>query len=483
MEVTNEISTQEDMEKKGEAKHWVVIGSIIILVVIAFIISYLYFRDQNMKKHYKEVFYPMTTINGIPCGESSYQQIENQLLSTYDDYALIIKDYNGQEVGRITADDLGVYTTLDVLPGNILQSQNTDDWKNQKSKNQNYQINCTMNYDPQKLKEFMDSWDLLDYSKMIQPRNAYIGDYDPELNIFPIIPEDLGSKVDADKVRWIIKKAVEEGCREVSLTDCYIGVSITKENPKLVEKANSLNAFLKAEVVYDWNGNEVVVDADLLSQWITEKDNTISFDKEKVAAFVTNCAETYDTYGKDRKFTTVQGTELTLKCESYGWKTDVEAETEVLFELICQGKNEVREPIYAVESWSKGEQDIGSSYVEIDLTNQKLYVIMEGNVDLESDIVSGCIKRRNRTPEGIYGVTYKTKNRVLRGPTWNTFVKYWMPFNGNIGMHDASWRKEFGGDIYINSGSHGCINLPTENAKKVYEYVSTGFPVVCYYYE
>ena len=55
-----------------------------------------------------------------------------------------------------------------------------------------------------------------------------------------------------------------------------------------------------------------------------------------------------------------------------------------------------------------------------------------------------------------------------------------MPFNGNVGMHDASWRSEFGGWIYIIDGSHGCINLPTQKAAEIYEVVEKGEPIFVY---
>ena len=49
-------------------------------------------------------------------------------------------------------------------------------------------------------------------------------------------------------------------------------------------------------------------------------------------------------------------------------------------------------------------------------------------------------------------------------------------------MHDATWRRTFGGSIYLNNGSHGCVNLPKKIAAKIYDCVETGFPVICYYY-
>ena len=34
------------------------------------------------------------------------------------------------------------------------------------------------------------------------------------------------------------------------------------------------------------------------------------------------------------------------------------------------------------------------------------------------------------------------------------------------------------GDIYINNGSHGCVNLPHNAAKEIYETVDTGTMVL-----
>ena len=81
-----------------------------------------------------------------------------------------------------------------------------------------------------------------------------------------------------------------------------------------------------------------------------------------------------------------------------------------------------------------------------------------------------------RTPAGAYYLYNKERNRVLRGTklpdgTWpyETPVSYWLPFNKGIGLHDSSsWRSKWGGTIYMNNGSHGCINLPTNIAAQLY---------------
>ena len=130
---------------------------------------------------------------------------------------------------------------------------------------------------------------------------------------------------------------------------------------------------------------------------------------------------------------------------------------------------------------------MGESYVEIDLTRQKVWVYVDGNLEIETDCVTGCINNGHETPTGIFTLTYKTKDKILRGEKlpsgeyeYESHVDYWMPFNGGIGLHDASWRDTFGGDIYINNGSHGCINLPIKEAEKLYSIINSDMPIIVY---
>ena len=100
----------------------------------------------------------------------------------------------------------------------------------------------------------------------------------------------------------------------------------------------------------------------------------------------------------------------------------------------------------------------------------------DGELILESPIVTGNGGKHTR--KGIYSLTYKTKNATLRGADYESFVYYWMPFEGGIGMHDATWRSNFGGNIYKTNGSHGCINMPLNNAKIVYENIDSLAPII-----
>ena len=122
------------------------------------------------------------------------------------------------------------------------------------------------------------------------------------------------------------------------------------------------------------------------------------------------------------------------------------------------------------------------------MSRQHLWLYLDGKLTVESDIVSGKITKKRYTPAGILRMYYKQRDKVLRGEKkadgtyeYETPVEFWMPFNGGIGMHDAEWNPYFGGTRYINSGSHGCINLPYRIAQQIYEIMNTDIPIICYY--
>jgi hypothetical protein len=159
---------------------------------------------------------------------------------------------------------------------------------------------------------------------------------------------------------------------------------------------------------------------------------------------------------------------------------DRATETTELMEAAEKGEQTVRTPVYFGTAATYGDEDWGDSYVEVDLSAQHLWVYENGQVVEESDFVSGCVNLGRMTPRGTYGITYKERNATLVGENYSSPVKYWMPFNGNVGMHDASWRSSFGGNEYILNGSHGCINLPTSKAAEIFDVVSKGEAVFVY---
>lgn len=322
------------------------------------------------------------------------------------------------------------------------------------------------------------------------------------------------NRFDAEMALLECINAVEAGEKSILLSKaCYYDEEPDASEEEQEALYRELQEFLDFEIVYDMGTEQVRFDQKALVGLLeTEREETasvgkekgekipadqkgengefafvrneegkFSWDEEKVKAAIERLADIYDTYGKPRKFAMTGGGEITLEKGNYGTQLDKKAEAKWLMEALTERKSETHTPSYLREAYARGENDIGDTYIEINMTKQKLWFYQAGNVEIETPIVTGNMMRRRATPEGVYYVYAKQKNRILRGPGYASHVNYWMPVKGGVGIHDALWRDEFGGEIYKKEGSHGCINLPLEAAEELYGMIEVGVPVVMYY--
>lgn len=450
------------------------IGILLIAAGTAYFATACYFRSH---------FLPNTRINGTDCSFYTLEEAVKILEEQANDWSLTVIGQDGIQAGILHAQDVGRSVDIQKETEKLLAGQNSLEWILAYRRQDDYRASYDIAFDKEKMQTVLNGWDILDPEQMKAPEDAYISDYLETEKAYQIIPEEKGSLLDPEKVEKAVSAGIQTGADSVNLEEagCYIRAKITSEDVQLNKHLEELNRPTGSRIVIDWNGSEVIVDGDLIHQWIVDDGKNVTLQEEAVAEFVAEQAKAHDTYGKKRRFTTTGGEVLTLPSGAYGWKTDRKKETETLAALIQSGARENREPVYAAKGYCKGADDIGNSYVEINLTAQHLYLYKDGEIVLESDFVSGNMSKGYVTPAGVFGLTYKTKDAVLRGADYESKVKYWMPFNGNIGMHDASWRRSFGGEIYLTNGSHGCINLPTAKAREIYDAVTPLFPVVCYY--
>lgn len=490
--VTGDTVTAE-IQKTGKQKSKA--GKIILAVILVFLVllAAAYF---GIAFYYRTHFLPYTDINGIECGNMEVSEVVPLVDAQISDYSLTVtgRDYatgeSGTLLGTIGVEDIALaYADTVGAVEVVLEQQNIFLWPRAYfgAERQEHTLVQGIVFDETMLRDTVSSWEACQEENMQRPEDAYISEYNDELKGYEVIPETPGTELDMEAVFQCIEAKLQTHETTLDLEEalCYTEADIKSTDSSLTDAVETANSWLNTKVVYDWNGNEVILGVETLKDWVTMEDGQPTLDEEAVESFVKKQAAQYDTYGKKKNFVTALGIELTLNSPNYGWKTDAETETEELLQLIYQGSVTEKEPAYSMKAQKKGMNDVGDSYVEADLTHQHLYVYQDGEIVFETDFVSGkmnstpdCI-----TPPGIFGLTYKTTNAVLRGADYETPVNYWMPFFGNYGMHDATWRVNFGGTIYQEYGSHGCINLPLDSAAVIYGYVSTGFPVVCYYYE
>ena len=172
---------------------------------------------------------------------------------------------------------------------------------------------------------------------------------------------------------------------------------------------------------------------------------------------------------------------VTVPGGNYGWRIDKDGEVAQLTEDLKGGKDVSRDFVYQYTAASHDGNDYGNSYVEINRTAQHVYLVVNGSVVMDTPCVTGNPNNGHVTPCGAFRITYCERNAILKGANYRTPVSYWMPFNGDIGLHDATWQKSFGGQRYREGyGSHGCVNLPLSAAGTIFSYVQAGFPVLMY---
>ncbi len=245
-----------------------------------------------------------------------------------------------------------------------------------------------------------------------------------------------------------------------------------------------LQFYQNAVIQYEIEGVDESLSAKEIGEMlVVGEDYSVSIDEDRVVAFVQTLASTYNTYGDVCSFVTTQGDTIDIGGGDYRWVIDKSGEAAQILEDLTGGEPVTREPVYEQTAQVSGLDDIGDTYVELDYTNQHLYYYEDGTLVLDCDIVSGKISNGNGSPDGIFKIVYKQSPATLVGENYASDVTYFMPFAYNVGIHDASWRSSFGGSIYVNSGSHGCINVPASAAQQLYGLLVVGTPVVAYYRE
>ena len=326
------------------------------------------------------------------------------------------------------------------------------------------------------------------------PQSAYVSYVGSS---FVIVPETLGNVVDVPALITLAQQQylIGEASVDVLAADLYQQASVKADDPGLASKLAAAQKYCNASITYQPDSeHKFVLDQNTLLTWLTQdsngnwiKDDSVFATKAK--AFIRTFTRYYYTLGITRQFKTATGNTVTISGGTLGQYVLVTAETNNLLELIANQETTQRTPSLFGYGY-QGNSGIGDTYVEINLSAQKLYMIQNGKVVFQTDqIVSGLASDPDRkTPSGCYYVYYKQLDRVLRGTqnpdgTWpyEVPVRYWMAFNGGIGMHDATYRSSFGGNIYTYNGSHGCVNMRYSEAAKMYEYTKIGTPVICYY--
>lgn len=417
-----------------------------------------------------------TLINGLDVSYMSVRQAGDALAKAADQYVLELDFRDG--TFKAASDQLGLAVNPQVNLRKLM-------WQQVKSQGQlkDFYIHDLYIFDPDMFEKALSACGPLKPDHMKAPENASLA-YDKDQDAFVLHAGEPGTTLSPEP---LIKRAQKAAIHLQSPLDVegmgfYKEAVLTPDGPLSQQVIEAADALTKAKVSYLFHdGEEEVIDRRFLAPLVTMgEDLKPKIDQKQLKKQISKMVGRHETTEATIYFETTAGDKI-----PFDYPADDDAVDKKAFQkdiMACIDKQASGERIVPYDGEAaENDHNFGGNYIEVDLDNQVLYLYKEGKLVMETEIVSGSTRKRSRmTPTGVYRVYSMLRNVTLKGDDYESKVSYWMPFKGGYGLHDATWRSSFGGTIYTYNGSHGCVNLPLDKARELYETIDVGFRVVVY---
>lgn len=445
--------------------------AIVLVLIVAYAIGCVFFSSH---------FLPNTVINDREYGGKSFEYVKEDIQSPLITEVTLIGKGNSEEVVDLSSVQCKEVVSLDELEM-LKDQQNPYLWFMNIFQANKYHINSQMEYNEEELDRIISGLDIISGNDVVEPQNAQVvlgqSGYD-------IIPEVEGNTIDVTKLKEDIVHSMALRLAKIDLeeSNIYIEPEITEESTKIGDVTSKLDKMLGMSITYEFGNRQEILDYDTIAEWIVlDKDDNLEIDEEKAKQYVEWLASKYDTIHTQRQFKTSNIGVISIGGGIYGWQTNIAKTTEELIEHILSGETKTIQPVYTSSAMHRGENDIGNTYIEIDLTKQHMWFYKNGGLFVDTPVVTGLPGTWRETPTGVYCIWSKETKRYLKGDDYKLWVEYWLPINWTgVGIHDATWQPQFGGETYLITGSHGCINTPRDICGQIFNNVEVLTPVIIY---
>ena len=434
------------------------------------------------------------SIYGMDVSRLGVEDAKQKIMTTFQNKKVVFKE-NGSDVYSLTLKDLGYSLDESDLEAQLGQLQ-AEREANRKifAEQENVTISYKVNKNAEQEKTALAPENFGSRERTAST-DASI-QYDDQQKEFTITSEVQGDQIDENRLISFVDQTLDADFtsalldEEADITmgaECYQLPQVSADEEmqnKLTSLNNQLKKYRSTTVTYTFGDSTEVLDSQTIDSWITIDGENIGINEDSVRAYVENLANTYNTIYVPRTFHTSYGNDVTISDNEYGFRIDQDAETAQLLEDLKTGTAVSRDPVYSNAGMQRnGTDDLEGSYIEVSLDNQHLWLYKDGALVTETDIVSGAPTKGRETYRGAWPIAYKASPFNLTSDEYgyNVKVNYWMPFVYGQGLHDASWQSSFGGNRYKSgAGSHGCINLPEDQAALIYNTIDGGYPIIIY---
>ena len=465
--------------KDGKVKALWITGGVLAVICLIYVAISVYFMSH---------FFVNTKINGKNFSGKTASDVEKYLQTNIKDYKLTILENEGRQ-DVISGSEIGLEYRAGTETEKLLKDQNGFAWPKAFFMENSRKVSVNVSYNEESLNQRISQLSCLQ-TEQTPAENAK-----PEFdgNQYVIKPEVYGNAVDKERLTEQVKVHITEFQPQLDMveTKCYAKPKYVEDSKEVQEACDAMNKYVNASITYPMN-EPVVVDKALISQWLqVDGEMKVSLNTEAMKQWFTAFGDKYDTQGTTRTFTTPAGKSATVTGGTYGWSIDEDTELVNLQNSILNGEVVTREPAYYAGGTAAAHsgQDWGNTYAEVDMSAQHMWYVQNGQVVLETDVVTGEPIPSRITPEGVYSLMWKQRDATLVGdikpetgkPEYETDVAYWMQVTSSgVGFHDAIWQTAFGGTLYQipGTGSHGCINMPLDQAGALFNMIEPGTPVI-----
>ncbi len=496
---SNKEESKKGKSNKGKKIGIAVAGVLILVCAALFAVVFVNYRSQT--------FMSRTSINGFDVSGQTIGEAIETVRSEYD--TAIVKIFEGEtqeQSGRLKdygylLDEAGIQALVEKTMS--LQKENFGTVFQALTGRSRYQMTLPISFDSDRFAQVVKASRLKD--ARIATSDAELV-FDENAKEYSIKSEVYGNEFSDEQFQTLVKEKIDEftskGSEEKSgelviniPEEFYEKPQVLSGDSILMNRRDAYNKYCKAEIVYTFGDTTETLDWSTIQDFVKLNENGDGYLQEDlIRSWLSEFAGRHDTRFYERHFTTTYGNTVTFpgNMNEYGYTTNESAEYEQLVQDIASNTTVTREPIYYTTNdygnpvflSRNGQDDLNGTYVEVNISAQHLWFYKNGGLVIDSDFVSGSVAKNAETQTGVFPLAYKESPSVLVGSNaadgYETKVQFWMPFYEGQGLHDATWRSSFGGEIYKTSGSHGCINLPYSVAEVIYNNIEGGTAIVVF---
>lgn len=406
---------------KVKKKHVIISITVIFFVLLfAYIFGYVSYKSDTFGNVY---------INGISIKNTTVSSASSKIKKGINSSSLKLIYKNGnsdtilykQTGGKIDNDKLAKAIAR------INEESNKDNsralWFIKKIQKKEYNVNF-INFDETRL---------IDHLNSIENVKDAISDIPSSQKLiykngkWTTSAQKKSSHVNFNKLIDEIETAFQFGKSNVNIKNMI--ADITEDNTNIEAKKDIANEYCNATIKYR---NDISITPQLLVNWIeTDSSNTPTMSdeilKNNVKQFlIENVIKEYSTIGSERAITLSSGKTINVKGGNFGDTVDISKEADKVVKLIKKHRERSRIPIMTGDETrieSADNTGIGNTYLEIDLSKNKLNYIKNGKSFLFFDILTGgkdvsnewtLSNTSSKTPTGVYTIKNKSKDFTVK---------------------------------------------------------------------